>query len=90
MKTEIIIIKNKSKWNIPKQSKDKFFDEAIDWNSDDQNFKYPFKTMTSKYGIQFIEYCKAMWIARDEIMTVEKFCNMNANMPIGFFKNKIQ
>ena len=72
---------------IKKQAWDNFV-ESIDFESDDTNFKYEFKIMTKKYGRAYIEYCKDMWDSTD--MNEDEFCKMNGNIPVGFFKNKIQ
>ena len=79
-----------AKWSIPEQAWKKFLDEAIDFESDKNNFKYEFGIMTKKYGQQFIEYCRASWITCMDIMAEEEFCKMNADMLIGFFKGKIK
>ena len=81
-------MKNKQ-MNIKKESWDKFI-TSIDFESDENNFMFPFNVMTKKFGMQFIEYCKAAWNINDDVMTEEEFCKMNANMPIGFFKGKIK
>ena len=78
----------KEKFEIKHEEKEKIMNEAFDFESDDNNFKYPFAIMTKKYGRAFIEYCRAMWFA-NETMTKEEFCKINANMPIGFFENTI-
>lgn len=66
------------------------FMNAVDWESDTNNFKFPFKIMSKKYGQAYIEYCKAMYIANNEVQTDEDFCKMNADMPIGFFNKVIK
>lgn len=73
--------------DVKKEAWDKFLD-AMDFESDVNNFKYDFKIMTKKYGNAFIEFLKASWIANDGIMTDIEFCKINANIPIGFF-NKV-
>ena len=67
----------------------RFLDEAVDFNSDDSNFKFTFPQMTKKYGRAFISYCIAAWEANGGGQTAEEFCKMNANMPIKFFESKI-
>jgi len=79
----------KSEWEIPVQSWEKFVTEAFDTESGDQNFKYPFPKMTKMFGRQFIEYCRASWVTCKDFMSPEEFCKINGNMPIGFFKSKI-
>ena len=78
----------KKNWDISNESWEKFL-TSIDFDSDVNNFKYPFNIMTKKYGVQFIEYCQAAWIANDN-MNEEEFCKINANMPIGFFNGRIK
>lgn len=65
------------------------FIDTIDFESNDNNFKYDFKIMSKKYGNAFIEYCKCMWQANDGIQSEDEFCKMNANMPRGFFDKVI-
>ena len=62
--------------------------EAIDFEDDNKNWKYPFKVMTKKYGKDFIEVVKASWEANDDVQTAEEFCTMN-DIPEGFFNNVI-
>jgi len=80
--------KKNSSWEIKPEAWEKFM-ESFDFDSDVNNFKYSFNVMTKRYGIQFIEFCKAAWVS-NETMTEEEFCKMNANMPIGFFKGRIK
>ena len=80
-------IRNMKIQNITNVTWEKFH-KSFDFISDDNNFKFDFKNMTKKFGRQYIEYCKASWIANDN-MNEEEFCKMNANMPLGFFKSKI-
>lgn len=82
-------IKYVEEWVIPPQAWEKFVTDAFDTESDDHNFKYDFKTISKKYGRQYMEFCRAAWTTCSDIMSPEKFCAMNANMPIGFFKAKI-
>lgn len=58
--------------------------EAMDFESDSKNWKYPFKTMTKKYGKDFIDTLKAMWQANGEGQTEEEFCEMN-DLSMEFF-----
>jgi len=79
----------KAEWDIPNQAWDKFIDETFDKESDTQNFIYPFKVMTKKYGRQYMEYCRASWVTCNSFMSPTEFCAMHANMPIGFFNKRI-
>jgi len=81
--------KTNKQWEISTDSWDKFL-SSIDFESDTNNFKYPFKIMTKKYGIQFIEFCKASWKANEDEVGISEFCELNANMPIGFFNGRIK
>jgi len=65
------------------------FMSAVDFESDENNFKFDFKIMSKKYGNAFIAYCKAAWQANDGVQTEDEFCKMNANMPRGFFDKVI-
>lgn len=51
--------------------------EAMDFDSDDKNWKFSFKVMTKKYGRDFIEILKAMWSANGESQSEIEFCEMN-------------
>lgn len=74
---------------IKKPAWDNFI-ESMDFDSDENNFKYPFKVMTKKYGQAFIAYCRVAWQANEGIQTEEEFCKMNADMPMGFFEKTIK
>lgn len=63
--------------------------EAMDFKSDTKNWKYPFKTMTSKYGREFIEHIKIMWGANGGGQTEVEFCEMN-DLPKDFFIKNIK
>ena len=78
-----------SKWEVTEQAQKKIVD-SFDFESEDNNFKFDFKIMTKKFGGTFIEHCRAAWVACGDTMTPDEFCKINANMPIGFFKSKIQ
>ena len=78
----------KAKFDITYEEQIKIIFEAFDFESDVKNFKFTFKIMTKKFGRSFIEYCRIMWYV-DEEKNIEKFCKMNADMPIGFFENTI-
>ena len=73
---------------IKKDAWDNFMN-AVDWESDTNNFKYDFKIMSKKYGQAYIVYCKAMWSANEGVQTEDEFCKMNADMPRGFFDKVI-
>lgn len=62
---------------------------AMDFESDTKNWKYPFKTMSKKYGKEFIDIVKALWEANEDVLTEEEFCELNG-LPIGFFNNVIK
>lgn len=66
------------------------FTDSMDFESDDKNFKYDFKTMTRKYGRAYIEFCKAAWQANDGVMSEEEFMKINADMPRKFFDKTIK
>ena len=74
---------------IKKDAWEKFL-AIIDYDSDVSNFKIPFKDITKKYGNAYIEYCKAMWSANDDVMTEDEFMKMNGEMPRGFFEKNIR
>ena len=74
---------------IKKDAWDNFMN-AVDWESDTGNFKYPFKVMTKKYGQAFIAFCKEQWQANEGVQTEEEFCKMNADIPQGFFDKVIK
>lgn len=61
--------------------------KAMDFESDTKNWKYPFKTMSQKYGKEFIETIKAMWEANGGCQTEEEFCAMN-DVPKSFFEKQ--
>ncbi len=63
--------------------------EALDFESNDKNFKYDFKTMTKKYGRDFIELLKALWSVNDNVLTEEEFCKLN-NIPLDFLNKTIK
>lgn len=61
--------------------------EAMDFESNEKNWKYSFKKMTKKYGKDFIDLLKIMWSMNDNIQSVTEFCEMNG-VPENFF-NKV-
>lgn len=63
--------------------------EVIDFESDNTNFKIGFEELTRYYGYAYKELCQIMWHI-NETMTEEEFCQMNGNMPKGFFENVIK
>lgn len=69
---------------IKKPAWDKFL-EAVDFESDTNNFKYDFKIMTKKYGQAYMEWCRNSWESNYGVQTEEEFCKMNANMSISYF-----
>ena len=64
--------------------------EVIDFENNDSNFSIPFKTITKRYGNEFIAICRAMWEANDKVQTEEEFMKMNADMSKSFFENVIK
>lgn len=63
--------------------------EAMDFESDTKNWKYPFERMTKFYGRDFIEMLRAMWEVNDGCQTEEEFCEMN-EIPMKFFEKTIK
>lgn len=63
--------------------------EAMDFESDTKNWKYPFERMTKFYGRDFIEMLQAMWEANGESRTEEEFCEMNS-IPMKFFEKTVK
>ena len=63
--------------------------EAMDFESDTNNWKYPFDRMTNFYGRDFIEMLKAMWQANGDAQTEDEFCVMNG-VPKSFFEKTIK
>jgi hypothetical protein len=66
------------------------FMKSVDFESNQSNFKYEFKDMTKRYGQAYIEYCRAAWIANDDILTEKEFRQINGDIPEGFFNNIIK
>ena len=64
--------------------------EAVDEESETSNFNLPFKKLTKKYGLAYIEYCKAAWSANDGCLTEAEFCALNGGIPKGFFDRKVK
>jgi hypothetical protein len=73
---------------IKKDAWDKFL-ESMDVESPDSNFKYDFVYMTKKYGVAYIEFCKAAWSANEDVLTEEEFMTMNGGMPRKFFEARV-
>lgn len=63
--------------------------EAIDFVSDDKNWKYEFPIMCRKYGKNFISILKVMWASNYDVQTEEEFCKMNG-IPMTFFNKTIK
>jgi len=61
--------------------------EAIDFESNNRNFKFDFKNMTKKYGKDFIDLLKIMWNVNDDVLDENEFCKLNG-IDINFF-NKV-
>jgi hypothetical protein len=63
--------------------------EAMDFESDTKNWKYPFERMCKFYGKDFIECIKSMWIANGDSQTEDEFCEMN-DLPKKFFEKVVK
>ena len=63
--------------------------EAIDFESDGKNWKFPFKKMTKSYGRDFIEMLKTMWGSNYDVQTEDEFCEING-IPKPFFEKTIK
>jgi hypothetical protein len=63
--------------------------EAMDFESNTKNWKFPFDRMTKFYGRDFIEMVKSMWEVNGESQTEEEFCEMNG-IPTSFFEKTIK
>ena len=63
--------------------------EAMDFESDTNNWKFPFDRMTKFYGRDFIEMIKSMWEANGDGQTEDEFCVMNG-IPRSFFEKTIK
>ena len=79
--------------------KDRGRAKADDWNrfvkealvlDGELNVSLPFKKLTKKFGLAYIDYLKASWQANDACLTVEEFCAINGNVPKGFFDKKVK
>ena len=57
---------------------------------EESNTKFPFKTMSKKFGVAWMAYCQAAWEANDDCLSEEEFCKLNGEIPDGFFKHKIR
>lgn len=63
--------------------------EAMDFESNTKNWKYTFKTMTKKYGKDFIDMMKAMWQANGDAQTEQEFCQIN-DLSLDFFSKVVK
>jgi hypothetical protein len=63
--------------------------EAMDFESDDKNWKFDFKVMCKKYGKDFISILKVMWEVDDNINSEKEFCELN-NINEQFFNKVIK
>jgi hypothetical protein len=63
--------------------------EAMDFESDTKNWKFPFDRMTKFYGRDFIEMVRVMWQVNDDVQTEDEFCEMNG-IPKSFFEKTIK
>lgn len=53
------------------------------------NTNYPFPRMSKDFGLEFIEYLRAAYLAKDEL-TDEEFCKINGDVPRGFLEKKVK
>lgn len=60
--------------------------------SDDgqSNTRFPFSTMSKKFGLAWLEYCKVAWQANEGCMSEDEFCKINGEIPRKFFETKIK
>jgi len=63
--------------------------EAIDFDSDVRNWKFPFDRMCKFYGKEFIDTIKSMWESNYDVQTEDEFCEMNG-IPKSFFEKTIK
>lgn len=63
--------------------------EAMDFDSDINNWKFPFDKMCKFYGKDFIDIIKTMWDINDDVQTEDEFCKMNG-LPKSFFEKNIK
>lgn len=63
--------------------------EAMDFDSDTHNWRFPFDKMCKKYGKEFIDMLRAMWQANGGGQTEDEFIIMNG-LPAEFFNKKIK
>lgn len=63
--------------------------EVLDFESEDSNFTVNFKTLSKRYGKEYMEYCQVAWVA-NETFTEEEFIAMNGNPPKGYFDKVIK
>jgi len=62
-------------------------ENAMNFESDISNWKYSFEVMSRKFGRDFIEILKIMWMISDQ--TENDFCEMNI-IPKSFFEKVIK
>jgi hypothetical protein len=93
---KVYLLSMAKKKNKPKQKREcsvsdwtRFVSEATITDGD-TNVKGEFKSLTKKFGLAYIEYCKVAWQANDGCLTEEEFCRINGNIPKGFFDNKVR
>lgn len=63
--------------------------EAMNFESDAKNWKYPFPKMCKNYGKDFIDFIKVLWEANDGVQTEEEFCEMN-DVPKSYFDKHLK
>ena len=56
----------------------------------DSNVRLPFKKMSKKFGLAYIEYLQAAWKANAGCLTEDEFCEINGGVPRGFFDKKVR
>lgn len=73
--------------------------ETDDWNrfvkeglttDGPSNVTGQFKTLTKKYGKAYISYLQAAWAANEGCLTEEEFCELNGDVPKGFFDKRVK
>lgn len=63
--------------------------EAMDFESDTSNWRYPFEKMCKQYGKEFIDMLRAMWQANGGGQTEDEFIKMNG-IPMQFFIKNVR
>jgi len=55
----------------------------------ESNVVAPFKKMSKRFGLAYIQYLQAAWQANGDCMTAAEFCVINGDVPKGFFDKKV-